>query len=232
LGKEKRARMKPKLNEKPTFEDSIDIVDREIAKQRSKWTLRAISWMDYEDVAQISRAHIFKKWDLYDPEKGPLGPWLSRSISNIRKNIIRNHYSNFSRPCLKCYCSTFDDGCSLWGGQDSRCPSFENWRRTKKRAFDTKLPLPLENHEIEVCRAPDKSGNFGSAISDFENSLEAILSPLDFQIYRMIYIEGKSESEVAKKVKLKTFRGKSDVQKIRKKKEEILEMSRSIIYEN
>ena len=83
---------KPKKNKKkkgPSFEDSIDQINIEIIKRRPKWNLTVLAWMDFEDVSQILRIHIYKKWDLYDPDK-PLGPWINRIISNQIKNLIRN----------------------------------------------------------------------------------------------------------------------------------------------
>ena len=46
------------------FEDCIEKIDLEINKRRSRWNLTALSWMDFDDVSQIIRIHIFKKWHL------------------------------------------------------------------------------------------------------------------------------------------------------------------------
>ena len=67
------------------FEDCIESIDTEISKRRSRWNLTALSWMDFSDVSQILRIHIYKKWDMYDPSK-PLKPWINRIISNQIKN--------------------------------------------------------------------------------------------------------------------------------------------------
>ena len=45
---------------KPRFEDFIEPIDKEIRKRKSKWNLTALSWMDFDDVSQILRIHIFK----------------------------------------------------------------------------------------------------------------------------------------------------------------------------
>ena len=74
---------------KPKFEDVIEKIDTEILKRRGKWNLTILSWMDFDDVSQILRIHIYKKWHLYDPEK-PLAPWLNRIITNQIKNLILN----------------------------------------------------------------------------------------------------------------------------------------------
>jgi len=47
---------------KISFDDYIGIIDVELTKRRSKWQLYAINWISYEDVEQIIRLHIFKKF--------------------------------------------------------------------------------------------------------------------------------------------------------------------------
>ena len=79
------------------FEESIDFINQEIKKRRNKWCLTSLNWIDFDDVSQIIRIHIYEKWHLYDKDK-PLGPWLNRIISNQIKNLIRNNYGNYSRP--------------------------------------------------------------------------------------------------------------------------------------
>ena len=95
------------------FEDCIEKINQEIAKRKNKWNLTAINWMDFDDVSQILRLHIYKKWDLYDQSQ-PLAPWLNRIISNQIKNLIRNNYGNYSRPCLKCAAAESNDLCKIY----------------------------------------------------------------------------------------------------------------------
>ena len=118
-------------NENPKFDDFIEEINAEIAKRKSKWNLTAISWMDFDDVSQILRIHIYKKWHLYDVKK-PLAPWLNRIISNQIKNLIRNNYGNYSRPCLKCDAAEGEDFCKIYEKQCSSCPLYANWEKTKK----------------------------------------------------------------------------------------------------
>jgi len=111
--------------------------------------LTALSWMDFDDVSQILRIHIFKKWHLYDPHK-PLNPWINRIISNQIKNLIRNNYGNYCRPCLKCAAAEAGDLCYIYGKQSDACPLFANWSRTKKQAYDAKLPVSIHDHASEI----------------------------------------------------------------------------------
>ena len=70
------------------FEACINLINTEILKRKNKWTLSTLNWIDFEDVSQIIRFHIYKKWNLYD-EKKPMLPWINRIISNQIKNLIR-----------------------------------------------------------------------------------------------------------------------------------------------
>ena len=56
-----------------TYEDKSQEIDNEIRKRKGKWFLDSLAWFDFEDVEQIIRAHIFKKWHLWN-QKLPLGP--------------------------------------------------------------------------------------------------------------------------------------------------------------
>ena len=46
------------------FEDRIDIINEELAKRKGRWFLDSVPWIDYDDVAQIIRIHIYQKWKL------------------------------------------------------------------------------------------------------------------------------------------------------------------------
>ena len=129
----------PTKKEIASFEENIHLIDEEIRKRRNKWSLTALAWMDYDDVSQIIRIHIYKKWHMYDPGK-PLAPWLNRIISNQIKNLIRNHYGNYSRPCLKCAASEGEDLCEIYLKQCSDCPLYAEWEKNKKEHMILKYP--------------------------------------------------------------------------------------------
>jgi hypothetical protein len=48
------------MDERKKYEDKADVIDNEIRKRYYKWHLHAIAWFDFDDVAQIIRAHIKK----------------------------------------------------------------------------------------------------------------------------------------------------------------------------
>ena len=86
---------------KEAFEDKREDLDQLLLKYRPKWQLSALAWLDYDDVCQIIRLHVYNKWHLWDQSR-PFKPWASMIISNQIKNLIRNNYTSFANPCLRC----------------------------------------------------------------------------------------------------------------------------------
>lgn len=191
------------MAKKLSFEDRIEEINTEILKRKNKWNLTAISWMDFSDVAQILRFHIYKKWHLYNLSK-PLAPWVNRIISNQIKNLIRNNYSNYTRPCLKCSAAETEDGCSIYEKQCAKCPLYANWIRSKKNAHDTKLPLSLENHVQEIHNIPNDSFNIEQSALNTHRKMEQVLKPIEWKVYKYLYIQNKNEEDVAKLMGYKT----------------------------
>jgi RNA polymerase sigma factor (sigma-70 family) len=187
-----------------SFEDNYEMISREIAKRKSKWNLSAINWMDFDDVTQIIKIHIHKKWTQYDETKSPLINWLNRIISNQIKNLLRNNYGNFSRPCLKCPLSQGEDLCSLYGTQSSSCSLFAKWEKSKQPAYQTKLPLPIENHWSEVNDKTYTYFDVDKASKNLHAHMETVLKPTEWKAYKMLYVDELSDDEVAKEMGFKT----------------------------
>ena len=195
-----------------SYEDKSKEIDIEIKKRRGKWFLDSLAWFDFEDVEQIIRAHIYKKWDQWDQGR-PLKPWINKIITNQMKNILRNNYSNFVRPCLGCPFNQSDSGegkssalCGFTksGLQDSACPLYAKWEKTKKAAYDIKMALALENHSHEVHSMHDQSFDIEDSQSRLNVHMERELSPKQFTVYNLLYIENRDEEEVAKIMGYKT----------------------------
>jgi len=199
----KRIKKKEKRKPKAKFEDNILIIDEEINKRRNKWTLSSIAWIDFEDISQILKIHIFKKWHLYDQGK-PLLPWLNRIISNQLKNLVRNNYSNYCKPCLRCAAAEPDSGCAIYGAQDTRCPLYKKWVEKKKSAYDVKMALPLEKHKNEVNEHWVHQADIETGIYKLSAKLKEILKPNEWLVYENFYINNKSEIEIAKELNFKT----------------------------
>lgn len=192
-----------------SFEDKKDVVDNEIRKRRNKWFLDSLSYIDYDDVSQIIRAHIHKKWYLWRQDE-PLEPWIHRIISNQIKNLVRNHYGSFAKPCINC---PFNESLDAEGNecgftksstQCNECPLFAKWSRSKKNAYDIKLAKSFDAHDFEVSDSSGPSYDMEAAASRLHKKMEKYLTPRQYEAYQWIVVEGLDDSEVAKRLGLKS----------------------------
>lgn len=188
---------------KAKFEEKISEIDQEIYKRKNKWNLTALAWMDFNDVSQILRIHINNKWALYD-QKQPLAPWVNRIISNQIKNLIRNNYGNFSRPCLKCSAAEGEDLCKIYGKQCGSCSIYKKWEKRKKSAYDIKLPVALENHTQEVHNMVHDNINIEKSAENIHNKMSKMLKLSEWKFYELVYVQHKSEEEAARIMGYKT----------------------------
>ena len=193
---------------KVKYEEQIDVINGEIKKRRNKWFLDSMPWIAFEDVEQIIRLHIYQKWDQWD-QKRDLKPWINKIITNQFKNILRNFYLNFAKPCSSCPFDSSAAGesfCSFTksGMQDNTCPLYKKWEKSKKSAHDVKIPLRLDAQEYESDIFTGESFNIDNAVLKVQDQLKKDLSEKHFKIYQMLFIENKSEDEVAKFLGYKT----------------------------
>jgi hypothetical protein len=181
-----------------SFEDCYEVIHREILKRKSKWTLTAIASIEFADIVQIILLHIWKKWPLYDQTK-PLLPWLSVIIMNQIRNLVRNNYTNFSRPCLRCQAAIDQEGCRIYGEQCNTCPLYEYWTRNKQSATHIKLALPIENHTDEVYKMPDNNtGDIENGEEKLRVIMKKILKPMEYKVYYQLYVLHQSEEMTGK----------------------------------
>jgi RNA polymerase sigma factor (sigma-70 family) len=184
---------------KKTYEECYSIIDAVVSKYQTKWRLQAINWFDFEDVAQVIKLHIFKKWDMWDQSR-PLEPWVSTITSHQIKNIIRNNYTNYVKPCMSCPHNMGEDFCSLTnsGNQDSSCALFAKWSKCKRQGYGVKMPLAMENHQQEIDNRPETKIDFSGSITRLNEILKYELSEQHYRVYMMLFFENASEDEVAK----------------------------------
>ena len=185
-------------------------IDNEIRKRRGKWRLSSLQWLDYDDISQIIRFHIFKKWDQWDQER-PLLPWVNKIITNQLKNLIRNHYHSFVKPCVGCpfnvSSSEQENYCDFTKSkkQDCSCPLYKKWNKSKKHAYGIKIPVSIEtlprsniedqhNHNVSIEQTIEK----------VNKELKKTLPEKQYRIYEMLFLEKKPEEEVALELGYKT----------------------------
>lgn len=192
--------------EKPSFESCIKVIDEEISKKKTKWRLTSIAWMDFDDVSQKIRMHIFNKWDQWDFSR-PLRPWLSRIITNQITNLIRNNYSSFIKPCSQCKYNQGGDLCEIYGTQNETCEIYAKWNKGKKNAHEIKMPISIhgdfggqdgtENKTLDI-RDSYNFINYEENIEKFHAKIKQKLTNLEWMVYNYLYVENKSENETAK----------------------------------
>jgi len=224
--------MMPK-KKKLKFENCIEQIDSEIRKRKSRWNLTALSWMDFDDVSQIIRIHVFKKWHLYDQSK-PLAPWINTLISNQIKNLIRNNYGNYCRPCLKCAAAESDSLCYIYGTQSPSCPLFAQWEKTKKAAYLTKLPSPLESVQHETENLQLQEFDFDAVLGKLNKQLKKKLKENEWIVYQNLFLKRKTEQEVAKILGYKTSEKNRSpgYKQIKNIKKSIIEKAKEIVSED
>lgn len=190
------------------YEDFSDLIDTELNKRRNNWFLTSVSWLDFDDVCQIIRAHIHKKWAQWDQER-PIKPWLNKIISNQFKNILRNNYSNYARPCLNCPFSneSIENECKFTpsGKQDVSCPLYAKWEKTKRQAYNVKITLSIENHYHEINNHEDfDDHNIDTSVAKLIYELESALNKRQWQAFELLYIQRMSDEDAAKEMGFKS----------------------------
>jgi hypothetical protein len=224
----------------PSFEESIDVIDSEISKRKHKWHLTAISWMDFEDVAQKIRLHIYKKWAQWNHTL-PLRPWLNQVINNQMTNILRNNYSNYSRPCLKCKFNLGENHCQLYSTQSNLCRDYAKWEKTKKSAYDIKFPVSMNStsytdSELTIENTignREEIINIESYLPAFNEIMKKHLNTVEWKVYDYMFVQNLEEADVAKKMgyKMSYKDGRLSYRQISKIKAKILKKARILVKE-
>jgi DNA-directed RNA polymerase specialized sigma24 family protein len=208
--KQDKADQKKPNNSPQSYEDLSPAIDAELRKRKGSWFLSSVAWLDFDDVSQIIRAHIFRKWGQWDQSR-PLKPWLNKIIANQFKNILRNHYSNFARPCLNCpfNSDTQYNLCSFTGSgtQDNTCPLYAKWEKTKKHAYNVKITLSLESHAHEILGGgydPFVGLNIEEGAQRLIKELKSALNARQFQAFELLYVKNMTDEEAAQEMGFKS----------------------------
>lgn len=210
-------------------------IDQELQKRKKNWFLTSVNWIDFDDVCQIIRTHIFRKWDQWDQER-PLKPWLNKIISNQFKNILRNYYSNYARPCLNCPFNqdAEQNGCSFTASkiQDSTCPLYKKWNNTKKHAYNIKITVPIDGHIHELKDGVDNlSKPIEESVEKLISALKGVLNKRQLQAFELLYVKNLPDEEVAKQMGFKSSESgrKAGYKQIKNLKNIIKEKAEKII---
>lgn len=182
------------------YEDLVPEIEELLNRYRAKWQLNSLAWLDYDDVSQIIRVHLFNKWHLWD-QKRAFKPWASMVMGNQIKNLIRNHYGNFAKPCLRCEHYMGGEECAMTksGNQDDSCALFSKWKSKKQSAYHLKMAVSLDSLISVKDEAFDEELDYDTKSFKIHDLIMKQLGDKHKEIYRLLYIEHWDEERVAKK---------------------------------
>jgi DNA-directed RNA polymerase specialized sigma24 family protein len=182
------------------YEQCETVISNEIAKRKKRWLLNRVNHIDYDDISQIIKLHIFNKWSKWDQSQ-PILLWLNKIITNQSINCIRNLYSSKACICSSCPLNLGGGLCREYGNTRSKdCQTYNIWASSKK--FDKEqINFPTSLHELEenaqeklVCQ---NSINLMYDTDRFHELMIANLTTTQKEVYTYLYIEGKTEAEVS-----------------------------------
>ena len=184
-----------------TYEDKQEEIDELLNKMRGKWQLDSIQWMDYNDVCQHIRRHIWLKWDLWDQRRS-FKPWCRTVIAHQISNLIRNNYRSFARPCLNCPHNMGADSCGFTKSkvQDSSCEEYAKWEKKRSHIYNLKLPVPIEDKMLSDTIELHDEMDFDLSADNLHVLIMRQLTDRQKEVYRLLYVEKLDDSDVAEKM--------------------------------
>ncbi len=201
MGRPKKVIIQPK--DVRTFEQCIPELLEIINKHRHKWHLTSVPSLSWEDISQILISHIFVKFHLYDQSKS-LKSWANQVCHNRLINALRDNYSGFARPCLRCPHYQGDTLCNLFGEVTEKCDLYAGWMKSKRNKYNIHIPLPIENHTGEVENIQSQDIDIDKTAVNLHKKMKEVLKPFDWKIYNWLFIQHKSEEEIGKLLKYKS----------------------------
>jgi hypothetical protein len=213
-----------------TYEECFDIINVIIEKKRHLWTLKAVPSVDFDDVKLMITHHIYSKWHLFD-QKRSLEAWVTTITNNQFINILRNYYTNYTKPCNKCPLAVDNNGCKEFGEQSSACSIYAHWAKYKSHACNIKLPLSIESHINEANLIQDNSFDMDESIRKVNEKLKIKLKPFEYRVYKYLYIDNLSDEEAAEKLGYKTSEKNrsSGYKRIRQLKNILIQKTKEIL---
>ena len=76
--------------------------------------------------------------------------------------------------------------------------------RTRKQAYDAKLPVSINDHEYEINSAEYSDIDIMSLMDKLNTKMKEILKPAEWKIYKALYIDNLSEEKAATLMGYKT----------------------------
>ncbi len=186
-------------NNGKTFEENYELICSIVDKNRHRWRLKAVLYMDWDDVRQLVIIHIFQKFHLYNVEKD-IRPWINSITQNQIFNLLRNNYTSKAAPCKICPCNEGSNLCSYTQSklQDDSCKLYSKWLKSKKASYDINIALPMSAHEREVHDKPDHFLDISALSDKFHIAMKLVLNEKQYAVYDLIYIQNIPEDQISK----------------------------------
>lgn len=200
------------MPEKKKYEEYSDIIEGELNKRKNSWQLNSVKYLDFDDIKQEIKLHIWKKFPKYD-QKQPFLNWVNRVITRQLINKVRDNYNIFARPCLQCpfnqskasvkgqagnLCAFTESGL-----QCSECPLYKEWEEKKKPAYEIQFAQNIEFHEGDL-HYEDHDVDYKEFLRRAEPKVKSMVSNITYKIYHYMYIKGLSKEETAKQMGYKS----------------------------
>lgn len=195
------------MSKKYTYEDKSDIIDEEIRKRYHSWKLNFLCWFDFEDAAQIIRAHINIKWHKWD-QKRPFENWVNVLITNQFINITKKYGKGILPPCINCQHNKGKEGdkylCKKTpsGYQSSECGIYNDW--LKFRSDGKGSPVSLDLIDNLTLTSIEQEFPLDQAAERIHECMKKRLNDKHFFIYKMLFIDCIQEEQVASILKFKS----------------------------
>ena len=88
--------------------------------------------------------------------------------------------------------------------QCNECPLYAKWEKSKKSAYNVKMPTALDNHSHEIKLPNHDLYLVDNAAKRLHAEMKKKLSEKNYQIYEMLFIKNMSDAEVAETLGYKT----------------------------
>lgn len=198
----------PNQREVMTFEERYEECLYWVEKRRRTIDLASIEWID---IRQLILIRLSQQYHMFDPAKGPFKKWANHVITNAIRNIWRDNYRVYARPCVGCVDNMGNENCRRTdsGLQCAQCPAYREWEAKKKAQHDIKLAVSMENHTQEVSNHQSDFMDIGAKKKIIDEKMRGKLTRQEWKAYKMLMVQNKSEEEVGVALGFKHKRGRA-----------------------
>ncbi|HAI44632.1 MAG TPA: hypothetical protein DCM40_44300, partial [Maribacter sp.] len=78
------------------------------------------------------------------------------------------------------------------------CPDYAKWYKTRKQAYDIKIPVSLETNDFDRHTSPEDHYKIDKAVNHMHLKMREYLNDRHYIIYKMLFIDYIDEELVAK----------------------------------